>query len=165
MPYVLRWQAALDEQPTPQFDGMALSLTRHLIVACDITIVVQSYSPTTKRRVSAQYLAEHMKETIKPGQAQPRRQIYRWVQNYGLARLHAIAATGWVTFARFTPSHSALIPIDTPLETEALSFCLNKNYSVCPISRKGMALMNILTELYGFKNDFCRVFETALNKN
>ncbi len=77
-PYLLRWQTASDKAGIPQFAGMALSLTRHLTVARDVTVIVQSYSPTAKRRVSVQYPTEHAQETIKPGLAQPRRQIYRY---------------------------------------------------------------------------------------
>jgi uncharacterized phage protein gp47/JayE len=41
-----------------------------------------------------------------------------WVQDYGLTRLPAVAATGYVTFARFTPAQQAIVPVGTPLETE-----------------------------------------------
>ncbi len=41
-----------------------------------------------------------------------------WVQDYGLTRLPAMAATGWVTCSRFTPAQTALIPVETTLETE-----------------------------------------------
>lgn len=77
-PCVLRWQAASQEQPIAQFAGMALSLTRHLTVARDVVIIVQSYSPQMKRLVSVQYPTEHAQQTIKPGLAKPRRQIYRY---------------------------------------------------------------------------------------
>lgn len=41
-----------------------------------------------------------------------------WMQDYGLTELPAMAATGWVTFSRFTPAQVTLILIDTSLETE-----------------------------------------------
>jgi uncharacterized phage protein gp47/JayE len=40
-----------------------------------------------------------------------------WVADYGLARLSAVAATGQVTFSRFTPTQQALVLIGTQVET------------------------------------------------
>jgi uncharacterized phage protein gp47/JayE len=40
------------------------------------------------------------------------------MQDYGLSCLPAVYATGWVTFSRFTPARSALIPVGAQLETE-----------------------------------------------
>lgn len=47
-----------------------------------------------------------------------------WVADFGLARLPAVAATGAVTFSRFTPSNSALLPLGTQVKTAdgALAF-------------------------------------------
>jgi len=40
-----------------------------------------------------------------------------WMADYGLARLQAIAATGAVTFSRFTPTNQALIPFGSQVQT------------------------------------------------
>ncbi|WP_202034102.1 baseplate J/gp47 family protein [Rhizobium rhizogenes] len=40
-----------------------------------------------------------------------------WVADYGLTRLGSTAATGSVTFSRFTPTISAVIPIGTRVQT------------------------------------------------
>lgn len=40
-----------------------------------------------------------------------------WVADYGLTRLAAVAATGNVTFARFTPTNQAVIPVGTVVQT------------------------------------------------
>lgn len=40
-----------------------------------------------------------------------------WVADYGVARLAAVASTGGVTFARFTPTNSALIPVGAMVQT------------------------------------------------
>lgn len=40
-----------------------------------------------------------------------------WVADYGLSRLAAVAATGQVTFARFTPTMQASIPAGTLVQT------------------------------------------------
>jgi uncharacterized phage protein gp47/JayE len=40
-----------------------------------------------------------------------------WVADYSLTRLPAVAATGSVTFSRFTPTNSALLPLGTQVKT------------------------------------------------
>ncbi|CCD29944.1 Putative phage protein (baseplate assembly J-like family protein) [Candidatus Glomeribacter gigasporarum BEG34] len=40
-----------------------------------------------------------------------------WVEDYGLSRLPAVAATGYVTFSRFTPTQPALIPVGAKVQT------------------------------------------------
>ena len=40
-----------------------------------------------------------------------------WVADYGLTRIAAVAATGAVTFARFTPTLQATIPVGTLVQT------------------------------------------------
>lgn len=40
-----------------------------------------------------------------------------WMADYGLTRLPAIAASGNVTFSRFTPSNAALIPVGAEVST------------------------------------------------
>ncbi len=40
-----------------------------------------------------------------------------WVADFGLTRLPAVAATGSVTFSRFTPTNSALVPLGTQVKT------------------------------------------------
>jgi len=40
-----------------------------------------------------------------------------WVADFGLTRLPAVAATGSVTFLRFTPTNSALVPLGTQVKT------------------------------------------------
>ncbi len=40
-----------------------------------------------------------------------------WMADFGLTRLPAVAATGAVTFARFTPANPALVPLGTPVKT------------------------------------------------
>ena len=40
-----------------------------------------------------------------------------WVADFGLTRLPAVAATGAVTFSRFTPTNSALVPLGTQVKT------------------------------------------------
>jgi hypothetical protein len=40
-----------------------------------------------------------------------------WVGDYGLVRIPAVAASGYVTFARFTPSQIASVPVGTLVET------------------------------------------------
>ena len=40
-----------------------------------------------------------------------------WVADYGLTRLPAVAATGSVTFSRFSPTNSALVPLGTQVKT------------------------------------------------
>lgn len=40
-----------------------------------------------------------------------------WVGDYGLSRLPAVAATGYVTFSRFTPTQTAVIPLGTKVQT------------------------------------------------
>jgi uncharacterized phage protein gp47/JayE len=39
-----------------------------------------------------------------------------WVGDYGLVRLPAVAATGTVTFSRFTPTQPAVVPIGTKVQ-------------------------------------------------
>src|SRR5260364_132780 len=39
-----------------------------------------------------------------------------WVEDYGLSRLPAVAATGYVTFSRFTPTQTALIPVGAKVQ-------------------------------------------------
>src|SRR5690348_10764429 len=40
-----------------------------------------------------------------------------WMADFGLARLPAVAASGQVTFARFTPTNAATIPVGTQVES------------------------------------------------
>ena len=40
-----------------------------------------------------------------------------WVADYGLTRLPAVAARGSVTFSRFSPTNSALVPLGTQVKT------------------------------------------------
>lgn len=40
-----------------------------------------------------------------------------WVEDYGLSRLPAVAATGFVTFSRFTPTQPAVVPVDATVQT------------------------------------------------
>lgn len=40
-----------------------------------------------------------------------------WMADFGLTRLSAVAATGQVTFSRFTPGQQALIPINAAVQT------------------------------------------------
>jgi len=40
-----------------------------------------------------------------------------WVADYGVTRLAAVAATGQVTFARFTPTQAASIPVGATVQT------------------------------------------------
>ncbi len=40
-----------------------------------------------------------------------------WVADFGLTRLAAVAATGSVTFTRFTPTNAALVPLGTQVKT------------------------------------------------
>ncbi len=40
-----------------------------------------------------------------------------WVADFGLTRLPAVAATGSVTFARFTPANPAFVPVGTQVKT------------------------------------------------
>lgn len=40
-----------------------------------------------------------------------------WVADFGLIRLPAVAATGSVTFSRFTPTNAALVPLGTQVKT------------------------------------------------
>src|SRR5260364_418479 len=40
-----------------------------------------------------------------------------WVEDYGLSRLPAVAATGYVTFSRFTSTQPALIPVGAKVQT------------------------------------------------
>lgn len=40
-----------------------------------------------------------------------------WVADYGVTRLAAVAATGNVTFARFTPTNAATIPVGATVQT------------------------------------------------
>ena len=40
-----------------------------------------------------------------------------WVADFGLTRLPAVAATGSVTFSRFSPTNSALLPLGTQVKT------------------------------------------------
>jgi len=40
-----------------------------------------------------------------------------WMADFGLTRLPAVAASGQVTFARFTPTNQAIIPIGTQVES------------------------------------------------
>ncbi len=40
-----------------------------------------------------------------------------WVQDYGLSRLPAVAATGFVTFSRFTPTQPAVVPVGAKVQT------------------------------------------------
>ncbi len=40
-----------------------------------------------------------------------------WMADFGLARLPGVAATGAVTFSRFTPTNAALLPLGTPVKT------------------------------------------------
>jgi len=40
-----------------------------------------------------------------------------WMADYGLTRLSAAAATGVVSFARFTPTHQAVVPIGAVVQT------------------------------------------------
>jgi len=40
-----------------------------------------------------------------------------WVADFGLTRLPAVAATGSVTFSRFTPGGTALVPLGTQVKT------------------------------------------------
>lgn len=40
-----------------------------------------------------------------------------WVADFGLTRLAAVAASGQVTFSRFTPTQQAVVPIGTTIQT------------------------------------------------
>lgn len=40
-----------------------------------------------------------------------------WVGDFGLTRLAAVAASGQVSFARFTPSQQAVVPVGTTIQT------------------------------------------------
>lgn len=40
-----------------------------------------------------------------------------WVGDFGLTRLAAVAASGQVSFARFTPSQQAVVPVSTTIQT------------------------------------------------
>ena len=40
-----------------------------------------------------------------------------WVGDYGVSRLAAVAATGLVTFSRFTPTAQAVVPIGATIQT------------------------------------------------
>lgn len=40
-----------------------------------------------------------------------------WVGDFGLSRLSAVAASGQVTFARFTPTQQAVVPVGTTIQT------------------------------------------------
>jgi uncharacterized phage protein gp47/JayE len=52
-----------------------------------------------------------------------------WVADFGLTRLPAVAATGSVTFSRFTPTNSALVPLGTQVKTAdaTLAFDVTKD--------------------------------------
>jgi phage protein D len=77
-PYVLRWQRPSEAGHPPQFPGRALQLTRHLTVAKNVTVIVQSCLPHHKRSLTVQYPTQQATGTIRPGQAKPHRQVYRY---------------------------------------------------------------------------------------
>jgi len=115
-PYVLQWQAPDGVQRAPRFAGMTLNLTRHLTVAQDITVMVQSFSPITKRQFTVQYPTRHATGTITPGHARPNRKVYRYILPL-LTRQQALqfAQAKHQEITQHERRLSATLPADTQL--------------------------------------------------
>ena len=122
-PFVIKWTAPDKETASWQIDTVDISFSRTLTLAKDIIVIVNSYDPKTKKKISVKRTATQTKNTKNAGEAQPVGDAQQYVfykPNLTVQDAEKLAESRLREISSHQVKMSCEMPADNALQTENL---------------------------------------------